>query len=167
LAALVASSAPIQPAPSGAGWIGADHRQLEPGPQRRAQRGGVVEGAQHALRALAGQPHRCGPGGRHQGTERVFGLVRAKHAVAKAGSRLTQPQVHAERGRVGPQRSVVDLARHELLGQRGAVVGRPVLRANHGDAALIPARPQFLRRPQPGQARAGYHHPPDVHRPQG
>ena len=78
-----------------------------------------------------------------------------------------QPQVHAERGQVSPQRGVIDLAGHELLGQRRAVVGRPGLGTDHGEGALVATGPQFLSGPQPGQARPGYHHPPDPHRPQG
>src|SRR5262249_18362286 len=68
----------------GADPAGPDHGQLERGPQRRAQRRGVVEGTQDPLRARSGQPHRRGSGGHHERVAPGFRLVRAEDTGPQA-----------------------------------------------------------------------------------
>ena len=143
-AATVASSAPIQPAPTMASRV----------PGRSAARMASASSMVRSTCCGPGPGSRIGarPGGQHQPVEPELGPVGAEQPVVQADRRLAQPQLQVQRGRVLGHRGGVHLAEHEFLGQRRPVVGRMRLRPDHGDAAGVLPGPQLGRGPQAGQA---------------
>ena len=153
--AVVASSAPIHPAPTTASWV--------PGQQRVPDRPGIVERAQGtaARRFRAGRPGRTrwpAPGRRRRAPR-----GRSAALPIQAGGCLTQPEVQPERRRVRRQRGVVELAGHELLGQRRAIVRRPGLGPHHGDRARVAPAAESSAVRSPARPAPSDHHPFDPH----
>src|SRR5258708_3502409 len=96
-----------------------------------------------------GQGAGRGPGGQPQPVEAVPPAIGTQYASAQvtgleAGRGLAEPQLRSERVQVVPQRGVGQLAGHQPLGERRPVVRRPLLCADEGHRAPIPAGPALL-----------------------
>jgi hypothetical protein len=81
------------------------------------------------------------------------------NAVRELRGALAEPDVRAERLELGSQRSVIDLAPHELFRQRRPVIGRSGFGADQRDRALVAKGAQLLDGTQPGEAGACHHDP--------
>jgi hypothetical protein len=146
----------------GADEATADHDEPATADQVAAQRDRVVQCAQgvHPAEVRAGQGPRPRAGGHHDAVGRHI-PPRRQHdggaATIQPGRRFPETPLQIEIRVVGRrQREVVhvDLAGQELLRERRAVVGEPVLRPDHHDPPVVALLPQGARGAEPGERAA-------------